>query len=154
MRPKSTNIIVLILTFGMVMLSVQNIPASQTFDPVQNLDKYSSVISVQEEHFQHEFDTPPKIIGGFQALQDKIIYPEEAKQQNIEGKVIVEIFVNAQGEVTGASVVEGIEKGGLNAAALKAVRKISFSPALQDEKPIAVRIQLPIQFKLNSSSDT
>jgi len=154
MRLTATTIIVFLLSNSIAIFGLHNPLSAQDFTRVQNPDKYSTQFAVQDHRSQHTFDTPPKIVGGFQALQDKIIYPEEAKQQNIEGRVIVEIFITAQGEVTSASVVEGFEKGGLNEAALKAVKKISFSPALQNEKPVSVRVQLPIQFKLNSKSDT
>jgi biopolymer transport protein ExbD len=56
--------------------------------------------------------------------------------------------------VTDTSIAEGIEQGGLNEAAISAVRKVSFSPALRNEKPIAVRVLFPIQFTLEPNSDT
>lgn len=122
MRLISTIIIVLFAP-GLVILAYQNVIPVQSYNLAQNLDKYSTELSVQEENYQHEFDTPPRIIGGFQALQDKIVYPEEAKRQNIEGRVIVEISISSQGKVTDASIAEGIEKGKLNNAALVAVKK-------------------------------
>jgi TonB family protein len=153
MRLISTIIIVL-LTPGLVILAFQNTPSVQDYNLAQNLDKYSTEIAFQEENYQREFDTPPRIVGGFQALQDKIVYPEEAKRENIEGRVIVEIAISSKGKVTDASIAEGIEQGGLNEAAISAVRKVSFSPALRNEKPIAVRVLFPIQFTLEPNSDT
>jgi TonB family protein len=153
MRLISTIIIVL-LTPGLVILAFQNTPSVQDYNLAQNLDKYSTEIAFQEENYQREFDTPPRIVGGFQALQDKIVYPEEAKRENIEGRVIVEIAISSKGKVTDTSIAEGIEQGGLNEAAISAVRKVSFSPALRNEKPIAVRVLFPIQFTLEPNSDT
>ncbi|MBD3275209.1 MAG: TonB family protein [Candidatus Marinimicrobia bacterium] len=148
------TILIVLLAPALVILAYQNNPTAQNYNLAQNLDKYSNEVASQEENYHREFDTPPSIIGGFQALQDKIVYPEEAKKQHIEGRVIVKIAISSQGKVTDASIAEGIEKGGLNEAALNAVRKVSFSPALRDDKPIAVRVLLPIQFTLDSSSDT
>ena len=44
----------------------------------------------------------PEPIGGIQAIQSKIVYPEIAKRAGVEGKVYVLAFVNEQGIVTKA----------------------------------------------------
>ncbi len=148
MHPNTTNIIVNLLLTPILINAMPNLlSANYTYLPLSPIISNSEVFSPQDN--QHSsFDTPPKIIGGFQALQEQIKYPEEAKQQNIEGKVILEVFITEEGKVKETSVVRGIENGGLNQAAMHAVEQITFEPALLQNQPVAVKIQLPIVFKL------
>jgi len=53
-------------------------------------------------------------------------YPEEAKNDHVQGKVEVELTVDANGDVIGAAVLRGTEP--LRDAALKAAQRWRFSP--------------------------
>ncbi len=89
----------------------------------------------------------PEPIGGIQAIQSKIIYPEIAKRAGIEGKVYVLAFVNEAGTVTKAQIIKGLGAG-LDDAALKAVKATKFKPGKQRGKPVKVQVSIPIVFKL------
>jgi protein TonB len=60
--------------------------------------------------------------------------------------VIVRVGVDEQGKVIEAVVVKSVP--GLDEAALDAARKYVFSPAMQRDRPVKVRIAIPITFKL------
>src|SRR5690606_38856059 len=62
-------------------------------------------------------------------------YTEEARTAGIEGKVRVELTVDATGAVRNVRVLESLGHG-LDEAALKAVQAASFEPALQCGKPV------------------
>ncbi|OGV00872.1 MAG: energy transducer TonB [Ignavibacteria bacterium RIFOXYC2_FULL_35_16] len=89
----------------------------------------------------------PEPIGGIQAIQSKIVYPEIAKRAGVEGKVYVLAFVNEQGIVTKAEIIKGLGAG-LDEAALGAVKQTKFKPGKQRGKPVKVQVSIPIVFKL------
>ena len=89
----------------------------------------------------------PEPIGGIQAIQSKIVYPEIAKRAGIEGKVYVLAFVDETGTVTKAEIIKGLGAG-LDDAALNAVKATKFKPGKQRGKPVKVQVSIPIVFKL------
>ena len=89
----------------------------------------------------------PEPIGGIQAIQSKIIYPEIAKRAGVEGKVYVLAFVDETGEVTNAKILKGLGAG-LDEAALNAVKQTKFKPGKQRGKPVKVQVSIHIVFKL------
>lgn len=89
----------------------------------------------------------PEPIGGIQAIQDKIVYPEIAKRAGIEGRVFVKAFVNKEGVVTKVEVMKGLGAG-CDEAAEKAVKETKFKPGKQRGKPVNVQVVIPIVFKL------
>ena len=89
----------------------------------------------------------PEPIGGIQAIQSKIIYPEIAKRAGVEGRVYILAFVDEIGNVTKAEVIKGIGAG-CDEAALSAVKKTKFKPGKQRGKPVKVQVSIPVVFKL------
>lgn len=89
----------------------------------------------------------PEPIGGIQAIQSKIIYPEIAKRAGVEGKVYVLAFVDETGEVTSVKIIKGLGAG-LDEAALNAVKQTKFKPGKQRGKPVKVQVSIPIIFRL------
>lgn len=90
----------------------------------------------------------PEPIGGIEAIQKKIVYPEIAKRAGVEGKVYILAFVDENGNVTKTEVLKGIGAG-CDEAAEKAVRDTKFKPGKQRGKPVRVKVAVPIIFKLN-----
>lgn len=84
----------------------------------------------------------PELVG-----EIKIPYPPEAKQKGIQGPVVLDILIDETGVVRQATLVDG-PGAGLNEAALEAVKKFKFSPALMQEKPVAVKIRYAYRFVL------
>ncbi|MFO7524547.1 MAG: energy transducer TonB [Ignavibacteriaceae bacterium] len=89
----------------------------------------------------------PEPIGGIQAIQSKIVYPEIAKRAGVEGRVYVLAFVDESGAVTNAKIIKGIGAG-CDEAALDAVKKTKFKPGKQRGKAVKVQVSIPIVFKL------
>jgi protein TonB len=94
-----------------------------------------------------EFDRSPEPVGGYEALADYIIYPEIAWSAGTEGTVQLKVFVNAQGRVEQAEVLDGIDKSGLNEAAVAGIRRASFRPAIQRGLPIGVWLTITVTFR-------
>ncbi|MBT8382012.1 MAG: energy transducer TonB [Ignavibacteria bacterium] len=89
----------------------------------------------------------PEPIGGIGEIQKKIIYPEIAKRAGLEGKVLVNAFVDESGNVIKVEVIKGIGLG-CDEAAVNAVLQTKFKPGKQRGKSVKVKITIPITFKL------
>ncbi|RLC48881.1 MAG: hypothetical protein DRH57_01370 [Candidatus Cloacimonadota bacterium] len=78
-------------------------------------------------------------------------YPAFAKESGIEGTVIIEAEVFKDGSVGAVVVVKSLQSGpgGLDAAAIEAVKKWKFIPAKNNNQPVAVWVRLPITFSLD-----
>ncbi|QQS38192.1 MAG: TonB family protein [Ignavibacteriales bacterium] len=90
----------------------------------------------------------PSPIGGLAGIQQRVVYPNLAKLAGIEGKVIVQAYVNENGTVTKVELIKGIGAG-CDEVALDAVRQTKFKPGLQRGKPVKVKVTIPIVFKKN-----
>ncbi len=104
----------------------------------------------EEEEEQEIFvvvENSPELIGGLAALQGEVKYPEFAKKAGIEGRVFVQFVVDENGNVQNPKVTRGVHKL-LNQEAVRAVRKMKFTPGKQRGKPVKVQMSLPVTFRL------
>lgn len=93
-------------------------------------------------------DVMPEPIGGIEAIMKNVVYPESAKEEGIQGKVIVKLIVDEKGNVSSTEVVQRVNKE-LDKAAITAIKKTKFNPAMKDNKPVKCEIAIPVQFKLS-----
>ncbi len=76
------------------------------------------------------------------------VYPPEAVEQRLEGRVVLSVTITASGEVSKVRVAESSGHEMLDQAALDAVFQWRFSPATQDGKAVEWTARLPIRFRL------
>jgi protein TonB len=74
------------------------------------------------------------------------VYPEGARQERIQGDVIVEILIDEGGAVEDARVIRSI--GLLDQAVLDAVWQWRFTPSLLNDQPVKVILTVRVQFAL------
>lgn len=74
-------------------------------------------------------------------------YPEIARKAGITGQVVVEVLVSREGKVEAIGKIIGNEI--FHEAARKAALQWTFSPAIQNDKPVKVWVSLPFKFQLN-----
>ncbi|WBO84627.1 TonB family protein [Hymenobacter yonginensis] len=94
----------------------------------------------------------PEFPGGqpalFRTLGQTIVYPAEALQQGLEGKVFVSFVVAVSGQVQDVKVSKSVHPL-LDAEALRAVQALpAFVPGKQNGRPVAVAYTLPIAFRV------
>lgn len=91
----------------------------------------------------------PEFQGNLSAyLQKNLRYPDFAKENNIEGRVIIQFVVNEDGSIGNAIIKKGIG-GGCNEEALRVVNTMpKWKPGMQNGKPLKVYYTLPITFML------
>jgi protein TonB len=75
------------------------------------------------------------------------LYTEDARRAGIQGVVILEAVVDAEGSVRNVKILKGLPMG-LEQAAVDAVKKWKFKPATLNGKPVAVYYNLTINYRL------
>lgn len=74
------------------------------------------------------------------------LYPDWCREQRIEGRVILHALVGRDGRVKRVSVVRGVK--GLSEPAKAAIARWLFKPATFGGKPVAVWVEVPVEFRL------
>lgn len=123
--------------------------------PAVKPQKTESQTSVGDENKDDFVDTLPEYPGGmsamFGALTSAIQYPAEAFKAQIQGKVVVGLTIDADGHLTDATIIKGVDPL-LDAEAIRAVTAtlgaVTWSPGLRDGKPVKCSIACPVAFKL------
>lgn len=114
---------------------------------IDTIDIVKELIEINESEFFTVADEMPEPIGGINAIQQKVHYPESARKDGIQGKVFVEAFINENGNVVGVKILKGIGAG-CDESAMRGVLSVRFKPGLQNGKPVKVRVVVPLVFKL------
>ncbi|MFC1620402.1 VIT domain-containing protein [Candidatus Neomarinimicrobiota bacterium] len=99
------------------------------------------------------YDNPPEPIGGHAAIQSKVIFPSCEGVSLKEGRVELQCFVEATGEVirTVPLVTIGSE---YTIAAATAIKLTPFKPAMQRDRPVGVWISIPVEFELKGKNQS
>ena len=61
---------------------------------------------------------------------------------------MVQAFIDQNGRVKETLILKGVPNTGLDEAAMEAIRRTKFHPAEQRERPVAVWISIPVNFRL------
>lgn len=96
----------------------------------------------------------PEFPGGFNGLGQYILanlkYPEAAKKNGTQGKVLVSFVVWKDGAVGNVKVMRGIGSG-CDEEAVRVVSKMpKWKPGMKDGKAVNVHFALPLVFKLDT----
>ncbi|KWW25303.1 MAG: TonB family protein [bacterium F082] len=94
----------------------------------------------------------PEFPGGVEALMDfvakNVVYPQEAMDKEISGRVYVSFVIEKDGSVNEVKVMKGIG-GGCDDEAVRVIKAMpKWKPGKQDGKPVRVSYMMPITFKL------
>ena len=125
----------LMAMFGLTTVSAQKTVVAeknqQVFDVVEQMPEY-----------------PGGIQALFEYLQQNVKYPEDAKKQKIEGRVIATFVVETDGSINNVEVV----KPAFPSLDAEAVRVLSampkWKPGMQSGKAVRVKYTVPINFNL------
>ena len=102
------------------------------------------------------YDQPdewPELIGGLESLQERLVYPEAAKEASAEGRAVLQFVVDTDGTVTDVEVLRSTGNDALDRAAVEAVRASRFRPGRVVGEPVRVRFAVPITFRLPAEGD-
>ena len=113
----------------------------------------------QEEEVEEEeiplaiVEEKPKFMGGDENtftkwVFERIVYPEVAKENGVQGRVVLSFIVDADGYVKNVTVLRGVDPS----IDKEAVRVVSSSPrwtpGRQRDKAVRVRYNFPLNFQL------
>lgn len=103
-------------------------------------------------HLPDQYPEYPGGIGNLmKQIENSIQYPEEARKKGIEGRVIVQFFVDDKGKVIEPQVLKSVEPS-LDKEALRIVSMLpTWKPGTWKGKPVKVKYTVPVLFKLEET---
>ncbi len=130
----------LLLMSLMAMLGLTTVNAQKTVVAQKN----QQVFDVVEQM--------PEYPGGMQALFEylgqNVKYPEDAKKQKVEGRVIAIFVVETDGSISNVEVVRPVFPS-LDAEAVRVLSGMpKWKPGMQSGKVVRVKYTVPINFSL------
>jgi protein TonB len=117
-----------------------------TYDPLPEIE----VVTNPEEVLSYA-EVMPEFPGGMpemvKYLLENMIYPEEMKENGIEGRIFVQFVVTKTGSVENVTIARGID--GLNREAIRLVKQMpNWKPGINNGKQVNVKMLIPIRFSL------
>ena len=99
----------------------------------------------------------PEFTGGMgecmKFINKNIQYPPEAIEKEIQGRVIVQMVITDEGDVTDAKVVRGVDPL-LDKEALRVINLMpKWKPGKQRGKAVNVKYTIPVMFRLSGGND-
>ena len=125
-----------------------------TFTLSEHLFEQLPDIATSEEDTVYQIvEEMPQFPGGENALMDyvakNVVYPEEAKEKEIQGRVFIGFVVEKDGSIGEVKVLRGIG-GGCDEEAVRVIKGMpKWKPGMQKGKPVRVSYMMPINFKLD-----
>ena len=106
----------------------------------------------QTDKVYDRVEVMPEFPGGMQGLfeymQNNVNYPKEAKNQKIEGRVIVSFIVEKDGSISDVHPLTAVHPL-LDKEAMRLVNEIPrWKPGTEKGKAVRVSFALPVSFKL------
>jgi len=80
-------------------------------------------------------------------------YPESARRDGKEGRVLLRVLVNEEGRSASVEVNRSSGVESLDQAALEAIKRWRFSPARLGDRPVESWVRIPIDFRLTDVRD-
>lgn len=95
----------------------------------------------------------PQFPGGqiamLKYIMENIKYPEQAMKEGIQGRVAVRFIVEKDGSISDVKPILSVHPL-LNKEAVRVVESMpKWTPGKQNGKPVRVRFNVPVMFKLN-----
>jgi protein TonB len=111
------------------------------------------VVEEDENKIFMVVEQQPEFEGGYEAMMNFIRknmrYPASARRMGIDGTVYVSFVVGKDGSINDVKVLRGISAD-CDKEAVRVVQMMPhWKPGKQNGKPVFVRFNLPIKFKLN-----
>ena len=124
-------LMMLVLLFSFMTSTAQTKKNDMVFDVVEVMPQF-----------------PGGQIAMLQYLMKNIKYPEQAMKEGIQGRVTVSFIVEKDGSISDVKPVLSVHPL-LNKEAVRVVKSMpKWSPGKHNGKPVRVRFNLPVMFKL------
>lgn len=117
-------------------------------------------VETDQDGVYYIIEVMPEFPGGQKALMDYLKkeadtnYPQKAKQDTIQGRVILQFIVETDGSITNPVIVRAVHPM-LDSVAMNIVRKMpKWIPGTHHQKPERVKYTIPVMFKFTEVSYT
>ena len=125
-------LMMLVLLFSFMTSTAQTKKNDMVFDVVEVMPQY-----------------PGGQIAMLKYIMENIKYPEQAMKEGIQGRVAVRFIVEKDGSISDVRPVLSVHPL-LNKEAVRVVESMpKWIPGKQNGKPVRVRFNVPVMFKLN-----
>jgi len=133
-------------------IATKEIEYQLPYEPVVGTPPVEAPPRASEDKVFTRVEDMPEFPGGQRALmrylQTNLVYPADAIEEGIEGKVVVEFTVCEDGKLCDEKILRSVG-GGCDQEALRVVKKMpAWKPGMNDGKPVKTRYMLPISYKL------
>jgi len=134
-----------------VVEEIAEIMIETDIPPVQNVVAAGTLhvqVQVEENYMpMHLLSTPPKFDES--AITAELVYPPIALRSGIEGRVILELFVDRTGTVQRVTILREDPQGrGFGEAAVRAFTGRKGVPATSNGESVSARFRYPLIFKI------
>ena len=125
-------LMMLVLLFSFMTSTAQTKKNNMVFDIVEVMPQY-----------------PGGQIAMLKYFMENIKYPKQIMEEGIQGRVTVSFIVEKDGRVSNVRLLRSVQPS-LDKEAIRVVKSMpKWTPGKQNGKPVRVRFNLPIMFKLN-----
>jgi len=123
-----------------------------------SFSQQSSPDSVNKNEILTYVEQMPEFPGGqtelVKFLSSNLQYPDSARHNNIEGKVVAHFVVNEDGSISDPQILKGLGYG-CDEEVLRVISMMpKWNPGKLDGKPVSVYFNLPVTFKLGEYDPT
>ena len=142
----------LFLTLTLVATVMASAWAQENADEIRRGEDWETIAGSGADLVDQP-DQMPTFPGGIEGwtkyLYRNLSYPEKELKNKIEGRVLVQFVVMADGKVRDVKVLQSVSPG-LDAEAMRVVKKSrGWNPGMKDGKPVNTKFTVPIRFALN-----
>ena len=125
-------LMMLVLLFSFMTSTAQTKKNDMVFDVVEVMPQF-----------------PGGQIAMLKYIMENMKYPEQAMKEGIQGRVAVSFIVEKDGRVSNVRLLHSVQSA-LDKEAIRVVKSMpKWTPGKQNGKPVRVRFNLPVMFKLN-----
>jgi len=106
------------------------------------------IVQTEDEYLpMHMVSNPPEFDAN--AIASDLVYPAIALRSGIEGRVILELFVDRTGVVQRITIMREEPEGrGFGEAAVRAFTGRKGKPAMANNEPVSIRYRYPVSFRI------
>jgi len=135
--------------------SDSSVPAGglRVFDNGKEVFRMPAETSDEQKHDQSASEEPAKVVELSPATAEGSLlhrvepeYPEEARQQNIQGHVVLDVHMAVDGTVQDVRVVSGPQP--LAQVSTEAVKQWRFKPRTVSGRPVEMQTRITLNFRL------
>lgn len=109
---------------------------------------FSPLDSASDLKEKFVYDEPPQPVGGMEAIQQNVVYPEIARKAGVEGTVVINVLIDESGAVLRTEILKSMGNNGCDGAAVEAIKSVEWKPATRDGKPVKAWITVSVVFRL------